>query len=48
MFINLVSSEYVDSPQEQRILVMDNQHGIQIPINLSEPFENFDKNGNLC
>jgi hypothetical protein len=48
VFINLVSSEHVDPPQEQHILEMDNQHGIRIPMSLSEPYEDSDKNGNPC
>ena len=48
IFINLVSSDKVDPPAEQHILEMNNQHGVRIPLSLSEPFEDHDIKGNLC
>lgn len=48
VFINLVSSDKVDPPQEQHILEMDNQHGVRIPMSLSDPMEDTDVKGNPC
>ena len=48
IFINLVSSDKVDAPAEQHILEMNNQHGVRIPLSLSEPFEDHDVKGNVC
>ena len=48
IFINLVSSDKVDPPQEQHILEMNNQHGVRIPMSLSEPHEDHDKKGLPC
>ena len=48
IFINLVSSDKVDAPAEQHILEMNNQHGVRIPLSLSEPFEDHDIKGNVC
>ena len=48
VFINLVSSDKVDPPQEQHILEMDNQHGVRIPMSLSNPMEDTDVKGNPC
>ena len=48
IFINLVSSDKVDAPVEQHILEMNNQHGVRIPMSLSEKAEDHDVKGNPC
>ena len=48
IFLNLCSSDKIDPPAEQHILEMNNQHGVRIPLSLSEKYEDFDVHGNIC
>ena len=48
IFLNLCSSDKIDPPAEQHILEMNNQHGVRIPLSLSEKYEDFDIHGNIC
>lgn len=47
IFINILSHEQVDAPQEQHILEMNNQQGVRIPLSVSERYEDFDVKGNI-
>lgn len=48
IFINLVSHEEVSAPAEEHILELENREGVRIPLSLSDKFEDFDANGNIC
>ena len=43
-----MSSEEVAAPAEEHILEMNNEHGIRVPMSVSERFEDFDNKGNIC
>jgi len=48
IFLNITSHEKVDAPKEEHILEVDNKYGVRLPLSLSERYEDFDNNNQIC
>jgi hypothetical protein len=48
IFLNITSHEKVESPKEEHILEVDNKYGVRLPLSLSDRYEDFDTNNQIC
>lgn len=48
IFLNITSHEKIDAPKEEHILEVDNKYGVRLPLSLSERYEDFDNNNQMC
>jgi hypothetical protein len=48
IFINISHHDKIETPKEEHILEIDNQFGIRLPMSLSEKYEDFNVNSQIC